>query len=293
MRFRPCSRGRLDGFTASAWRGGMGHALRRAVCRTGAATCGGCPHLFDCDYSLSFETPRPPEDAFLSTDVTPHPFGLLARDNGVGEQEVTLSLYGSGTRFLAAMAQGLEAAGAGGIGPDRVRLGLEEVMCERPVGTGAWRPLAEAAQGETEPARWPAPPARCRIRLLTPLRLRRQGEYIGPQKFQFADLADNLVRRVALLCRYFAEPLDADFRQLRESAAGVNLERARLRWHELTRYSSRQDRAIAMGGVMGEFEARVPDQLWPYLWLGQFVQAGKGTSLGLGHLEVQATPCGS
>src|SRR6185312_11710515 len=76
MRFEPVSPGRLEGYTGSAWRGGLGHELRRAVCRTGAPDCGGCPHLAECDYPLAFETPA---DGLLGkVDSAPRPFGLAA-----------------------------------------------------------------------------------------------------------------------------------------------------------------------------------------------------------------------
>lgn len=285
MRFAPASPGRLEGYTGSAWRGGLGHELRRAVCRTGAPDCGGCPHLAECDYPLAFETPA---DGLLGkVDSAPRPFGLAALPTPLGEQELYLTLYGSGVRFLPVLAQALAGAGDKGIGPGRVRFGLRETRYEAAAGSGVWQEFA-AATGAMEPARWPPPPGVARVRLVTPLRVRRRERYIGEREFRFSDLFTSVLRRVSLLCRAYGRPLDTDFRGLTARSEEVPLRAADLRWHDWSRYSSRQEKAIAMGGVVGEFAwapAEAPE-LWPYLWLGQFTQAGKGTTLGLGWYEM-------
>ena len=65
---------------------------------------------------------------------------------------------------------------------------------------------------------------------------------------------------------------------------------APLRWHEWTRYSSRQDALLQMGGLLGEITVAGADlsPFWPYLWLGQWTHAGKGTSMGLGKYRIEA-----
>ncbi len=62
-----------------------------------------------------------------------------------------------------------------------------------------------------------------------------------------------------------------------------------LRWHEWTRYSSRQHTLMELGGLLGTFELSGPDlaPLWPLLWLGQWVHAGKGTTFGLGAYRLE------
>jgi CRISPR/Cas system endoribonuclease Cas6 (RAMP superfamily) len=59
---------------------------------------------------------------------------------------------------------------------------------------------------------------------------------------------------------------------------------ADLRWHEWSRYSSRQQTKVQMGGLMGSFALPVDAlaDFWPWLWLGQWVQVGKGTVMGMG-----------
>ena len=56
FRFRARQQMRMPGYMGSAWRGGFGRALRRAVCVTGLSTCPGCPFETSCVYPYLFET---------------------------------------------------------------------------------------------------------------------------------------------------------------------------------------------------------------------------------------------
>jgi hypothetical protein len=61
----------------SAWRGGFGRALRRAVCVTGLPTCPGCPFEASCVYPYLFETMPGGEGGILAGyDRVPNPFVL-------------------------------------------------------------------------------------------------------------------------------------------------------------------------------------------------------------------------
>jgi CRISPR/Cas system endoribonuclease Cas6 (RAMP superfamily) len=43
-----------------------------------------------------------------------------------------------------------------------------------------------------------------------------------------------------------------------------------------------------MGGLLGRFSLAGEglEPFWPYLWLGQWTHAGKGTSMGLGQYRI-------
>jgi hypothetical protein len=71
----------------------------------------------------------------------------------------------------------------------------------------------------------------------------------------------------------------------------LRVHRSALRWLDWTRYSTRQDTLMQMGGLVGDLHLSglgLP-ALWPLFGLGAWVQLGKGTSLGLGRYEL-ATP---
>ncbi|RKY70285.1 MAG: hypothetical protein DRQ24_09550, partial [Candidatus Latescibacterota bacterium] len=67
----------------------------------------------------------------------------------------------------------------------------------------------------------------------------------------------------------------------------VQVKASDLRWFDWTRYSSRQNRRMKLGGVLGEicFEGEWQSFL-PFILLGEVVHVGKGTSFGLGQYAV-------
>lgn len=79
-------------------------------------------------------------------------------------------------------------------------------------------------------------------------------------------------------------PHETDFAGLTKQAAASHCTDIRLQWHDWTRYSSRQQTEMNMGGLIGRFSLNLQDNeaFWPYLWLGQWTHAGKATSMGLG-----------
>jgi CRISPR-associated endoribonuclease Cas6 len=62
---------------------------------------------------------------------------------------------------------------------------------------------------------------------------------------------------------------------------------AHLHWRDWTRYSSRQQQEMSLGGVVGTWNLyNLPPALWPALWLGQWLYAGKNTTFGLGQYRL-------
>ena len=162
-------------------------------------------------------------------------------------------------------------------------------------GREEWTPVFEPGGGLSPvPARPPAPPPALprtvRVRLLTPLRIKRREHFVGVQDFDFRALTSGLLRRISLLTYFFGEtPLETDFAGLLRHAETVPVAGRALHWREWTRYSSRQNEKLQMGGLVGSFELAGADldRFWPLLWLGQWTHAGKGCSMGLGRYVLE------
>lgn len=288
------------GFAGSAWRGVFGHALKSIVCVTKSPECRQCLLYRACVYPYVFETPPPPMSAKLRKyTAAPHPFLLEIpwKAEPTRRPQLGLTLFGQANHYLAylihafarAAREGLRSAGA---------LELESVEQEDVAGSGRWHPIYRG-QGALEalpvkkPPVPPVPADNVRVLLETPLRLRHAEHYVTAEQFEFSDLFRNLLRRISLLTYFHTDtPLEADFAALTACSRAQALLEKDLLWQDWRRYSSRQQTLLGMGGVLGSFVVR-GDQLqmlWPFLWLGQWTHAGKGTSMGLGkyRLEVES-----
>jgi hypothetical protein len=271
---------RLPGYMGSAWRGGFGRALRRAACVTGRPTCPGCPFLARCVYPYLFETPPGAADGILADyDRVPNPFVLAPPwDGGAvlpegGETGLRLVLIGRAIDEAALARQAVAEAALAGLGPDRgpLDLGTVERVSPPPLG---------------------AAPAAVMIDLASPLRLVEEGRLVGPASFRPRHLLVSLLRRVSLLAeRHGGTPLALDYRDLKAKAEAAAFADADLRWAEWRRWSGRQQRLLPMGGLLGRLTLPLAglDEFWPFLALGPWLHAGKGTTMGLGAMRVTPT----
>ncbi len=297
LTFRAAVDLRLPAYTGSAWRGAFGRALKRLVCVTRESACPPCLLYRSCIYPYLFETPPDPGVGKLTRyTAAPHPYVLVPEDRGgmiaVGETlALELTLLGHGNRHLPYVVHALHQAGQQGLGTDRGALELLEVA---QADEGGWRsiyaPGGDFVPGPAvTPPPAPAVPRRVVVRFLTPLRLTHEGRLVSQDRFRFSLLFSSLLRRMSLLTAFHTDdPLETDFAGLTQAARAVELEGARLRWHEWARYSSRQDKLVQMGGLIGEIELDGAglEPFWPYLWLGQWTHAGKGAVMGLGRYRV-------
>jgi hypothetical protein len=303
LRYQAVDAVRLPEYAGSTLRGALGYALKRTVCVTHEPACAACLLYTSCAYAYVFETPPPPGSAKMRLyPAAPHPFVLEpseggARDLACGDElAVGLTLFGHANRYLPYLIHAMRRAGEEGVGKGKGRLDLLAVEQMGQGPEGDWRLIHEA--GEALAAlppvvpEVPAVPTAVSLALHTPLRLQRDGHNVGPEELRFADLFGNLLRRLSMLTYFHTDtPLETDFAGLTAEARTVEWTDRSLAWRDWTRYSSRQRTTMQMGGVIGRLavDLRAHERVWPFLWLGQWTHAGKGTSMGLGRYSLHAS----
>lgn len=302
LHFEALAEVRLPHFAGSTWRGALGHALKNLVCVTRLPECAPCALLHVCAHAYLFETPPPAyAEKMRKYPAVPHPFvlnppvGSLELPAGAG-YVLDLTLLGHGNRHLPYLVHALERAGRSGIGKGRAPLELRGVERETRPGSNAWLRIHEPGGAVENPpvasCAIPEPPAQpFRVELTTPVRLRREGRPLRPNTFQFADLFGNLLRRISMLSYFHTDqPLETDFAGLTAAARQITPLECQLEWRPWNRYSARQKAAVAMDGLIGHvvLPANELEPFWPYLWLGQYVHAGAGTSMGQGRLVIRS-----
>ncbi|EIC21523.1 Uncharacterized conserved protein (DUF2276) [Thiorhodovibrio frisius] len=298
---------RLPYFSGSAWRGLLGHSLRRSVCVTRAPHCDGCLLRGQCVYSRFFETPPLSPEMSLRYNALPHPFVLEpppagARDHAPGDPlSLGITLIGPRQDIPAYLIHAMQRAGERGLGRTDGRFQLLEVTQERTPGSGDWQCIFNAANGqliplETSPP--PAPPPRpepLEFELLTPLRIKRGGQYVSQHQLDSRALLGSLIARIALLQELYPDPSEGtklslpDMDHLKQAVDQVRIEHHELEWVDWTRWSSRQATHMQLGGLLGSLRltGQGLDQLWPLIVLGQWVHLGKQSSFGLGCYRVK------
>lgn len=287
---------RLPEYAGSALRGVFGHALKRLACVTRERDCKACALWRGCPYPAVFETPPPP-DARRAYGEIPHPFVVEPppwgeRDHAAGSRlHVHLVLIGPALAHLALVLVAWQRALQRGLGPADGSARLLHVHAEsddEPVLDDPRGRLREHAASIALPSADESP-AVVDLEFTTPLRLKRDGHVLGVGSLTPQDLLMGLVRRSAELCELQLGRRPAwDFAALKRAAAAVSGDKD-LHWRDWTRYSSRQQQPMTLGGAVGRW--RLAGDLrpfWPLLHLGQWLHVGGKATFGLGRYRLLA-----
>lgn len=297
----------LPPYSGSAWRGLFGTALRRVVCATGMPQCEACMLSQQCAYRYVFETE--PAHAFPMQGMNmqqyqsiPHPYVIQPdpqqrREVRPGESLFfDLTLVAKANQHLPYIVYAIQQAGQKmGVGAKRGRFSVTSI--EQWTTEGWTRIYLPDDALQTLPPSQLVVPAlsggSVALRFVTPFRTRIHNHYLRPEDFAFEHLFKPLLRRLSSLLSFYAgEDCSADFAELARQSCSVSLLKADLAWHDWTRYSSRQQSELKMGGLLGEIEleAAMLSPYWSALYLGQWLNVGKGTVMGLGCYELHEKP---
>lgn len=274
-------------------RGGFGMALREMSCAMKRETCEGCALRRECAYGYLFETPIVDSDAVMRKYTNaPHPFVIEGAPRSypvvkTGQQgEISVVLLGQAHRFLPYVFLAFQRLGRRGLGRDSVPF---EVVRARDEGG---RTLYEegdrtATLEELEPLLLclepgPSRYGRFALDFITPLRLQAGGQIA--RRPDVPGFVAALARRVFLL-RYFHEQHeDKELASWYMPVADLTrVIHADLRWEDMSRMSTRQQREVPLGGLMGTLECEGDvGYLEPLLRAGEYAHVGKNATFGLG-----------
>jgi len=288
----------LPAYLGSTLRGAFGHAFRRIACL--APDGGPCPAPLDCRYHLLFETAPPPDAVALrNLDDVPRPFviapaGASRRSYEAGsEVAFDLTLIGRAQDFFPHFVVTLRELRS--LGRGRHPVALRRIDTIAPPGGRSTRVYSDednlvrshdATVSLANCTSLPPSGGRFTLRFMMYTRLKHEGGWV--QRPDFHVVFRRLLGRLSSLAIFHCGArLEVDFVGLIEKAKAIALVDDRTRWEDWTRYSSRQDRHMILGGLVGEATYEGPlDGLWPFLVFGQWTHVGKNATFGLGRYEI-------
>jgi len=307
----------LPEYAGSLLRGQFGAALRNVACMTRQPTCPGCPLLQTCPYTRVFEAPPPPKGQHALQDFSriPNPYVMEPPTPGArivdadSELVFHLVLIGHAIDQLALIIFALQRALNQGLTRQRVPADLlqvdwvdqhteaHQIWCHSQptlvahaaqVTRSATNTIAACARPTVSPGR---NDAQVTLQVHTPLRLQQQGQPLGVGQLTPRALVAALARRAALLMEFHAgqSGWGEAARHITHLSETLTDDRD-LHWQDWTRYSSRQQQEMTLGGVLGRWTLHGRPEalaaLWPWLWLGQWLHVGKNATMGLGAYQL-------
>lgn len=281
-------------YAGSMIRGAFGRALRRTACMTRQKDCKACPLYRTCPYTAIFETPPPLEPSLQKFSQIPNPYVIEPpswgkHDYEAGERIVfNVVLWDKARDQLALIIYALERAFSHDVGHGKAKL-VSVSLVHESGKTPVYAPgIERIIDHDTDTAvEIPAGDV-VRLRLETPMRIQINGRPLGPEALTPRALLMTVVRRMSLLAAcQTGSPLEVDFTQLVQDSEAVRL-RPTLGWKDWTRYSSRQQQKMSLGGVVGSLElSGVSPPLKVFLAAGTLMHAGKNASFGLGRYDFE------
>jgi hypothetical protein len=288
----------LPAYPRSLWHGVFGLNLKRLACIVPDIECRHCLLLHQCDYSYLFSGPRPPHAELMrkyDTIPVPHVFRVdtaLPPTIGAGRTfSVAMVLVAEANARLPLVIRTMAAAGEAGLGADRGRALLTEVVQRFPTRTAPHRVATAGRLLPPDPPEHPAePPLPQQVRVHFRSPYKPSGDAAGPDGLDLGRLLMAIVRRISLLQYFYTgKKLEADFPALKDAAQSVRVIAHDLRLQSGRRASASHGTRIDTSGLLGHIDISMEGlaPLWPYMYLGQWLGVGKNASMGFGQYELK------
>ena len=227
-------------------------------------------------------------------ETIPHPFVIEPPEDdktsyAPGDELVfTLVLIGRAIESVPYFIYAFEQMAEQGLGSGRARF---KVAAVRQDGAPFYDPVAGtiAAPVATQTLSL-APTAETAtsttLSFSTPTHIVYQGRVARRPAFHV--VFRSLLRRLGLLAYFHDQPVELDYKGLIGQAETVQTESITTGTTQWRRFSTRQNRAIRMDGIMGAASyAGDLKPFLPYLRAGEILHVGKGTAFGMGRYQLE------
>ncbi len=292
--------GQMPESGSSIFRGMIGKLLREKNCINRGVSCEQCPFIRGCAYGSIFE---PTSEAFAPKyrdkmhNISPPLVidGPYFPEHKWREKEhavIELLFIGDASLKVHHFGEIIEEIGTIGVGKHRVKYRIHDVQQVFQHGDAA--PLYENGYIAYENLRleeltWSAETKdvdSLLIRMETPFRLKYKGKYVNEITVESFILAC-LRRAEYVLNIHYGKNIDYDEEFVEKLLRDLTIRQPQIQWKDFHRYSSRQQKAMNLGGIVGSFElGGNAGRILPLLEFCSYFHIGKQTVFGCGKFSL-------
>ena len=294
----------LPPYKGSTFRGGFGHALKHVTCARTNPSCETCMLVKQCVYVKLFEPKLLkkylPDVKQMSTIPTPFVIEPPSNpDTNFFPHDAFifhLLLFGEANQYLPYFIYAFDQMGKKGIGKyidhQHGQFKLQAVKCRDTLLYENGKMITDSIVDiETLTINHTLENTHhisaIKLMIDTPLRFKINRKLSN--ELTFEQLTRVMLRRISfLLATYGSGNPHLDYSGIIERAKSVRTTTNHLKWHSWRRYSSRQDRDMDMGGLLGSiiYEGKL-DEFMPLIHFCSKVHIGKQTTFGLGNIRCE------
>lgn len=278
IRFKALNLIQLPPYAGSALRGAFGHALKNIACLSAGRNKGicCCQPVESCLYRRLFDPPRQQLRFQERIQDIPPPFVIeahsLPEQIQAGQEAMfymtLIGEYAHSQQMLMQLAW--QRALAVGIGSK--------------LTTGQHQSQLLSFQLCDQPELSPSVKSSLQLEIITQARIQHHGRFLNVDSFDAVPFCRSVLRRYLTLLEAYStvelseEQISSLYAQVQQ-VQGL----AQLQWKNWSRWSNRQHQKMDMDGLIGTVSLEnVTEELFHYLYLGQWLHTGKGCVFGLG-----------
>jgi hypothetical protein len=285
----------ISAYKGSAFRGCLGDALRRVVCRYNRyKSCEQCRFNQSCSLSLLYSSQLPANHSLFGKYTNPpRPYiinPMPGQQTIIEKDEIfffDLTLVGSAVEHLPVLVQAFQTMGELGLGSRKSK--FEPVKLEHFVPLYGFMPIP--VFGTPAEIGLYALPFKSftnlvPLRFIHPVRFLSGGEPYREVP-SFGMLAENLTQRLALLAHLYCGAHWINTDGIAAGCSNIHIKSHNLEWKDWTRYSGKQGMRQNYDGHLGTITYTGELASWQKLLnMGCWLHAGSTATFGLGKYEI-------
>jgi len=277
----------IPALSGTLWHSVFGKALHQLNCKTQQHNCQNCHLKTNCHYTQIFtgKTNNKPKPA-------PHLFKSNFHKERINTQQTLstrLILIGNINQQLPQTIQAMQKVGQNGFGKDRIKATLKKITQHTPYGIQREIHIKNRPEQMGLALHYPIlqPIKKLRIEFITPFRHQHPNKQ--EPRFQIDYFLMNLVRRISQLQYYYglSRPND-NYKQLKHASQSLPIIDQQMQNKTFNSLKKRKNQHHQSQGWLGYIDINIQEypQLWKYLYLGQWLNAGKNASMGFGQYQL-------